>query len=176
MSAPVNIRRDGFWTNPLVTARLTFGTPTAPLAGNPGFNNDNVVKFDQAAVMIAESLTMSALQVACAGVQMNHIQHDNMPLRIQAKTLESSQLIIGWCDAVTTGVDDAINEAFFMPFLYDCDCTIVVPPPTTGYEGRALAVAVGVYPFSAKSAQDTIMSLSVQSVGISPPTMALGAP
>lgn len=173
--SPKNIQRDAIWINPDTTDNVGWGSQFSPVAATPVFDNSGSVNVDYGVAQMRENATITAGNVVAAGVLMDKIAGDNVPFRIKACVQLGGSIIVGWADASPTGSDDNINDAFFIPFVYTFDDLIMVPDSDT-YTDRSLCVAIAPQPPSGLSASPLVATLSVQSLGVKPPTMHFTVP
>lgn len=169
MTAPYNIARDGYWTNPDDTDNLTWSSAFTAGGGLEVFNNSGTVNLVEAAVQSVATATYSAGQVEAIGCLMNQVPGDNIPFRVKGCVQLGGHVIVGYADASPTGSDDNINEAFYIPFVYKIDDVIMIPYDSN-YDGRAICIAIAPQAPSG-SASTQIASLSVQNLAVAPPTI-----
>lgn len=169
----INIQRDGFWINLDAKASLTWGKGEPITAEIPTCNNNNHMNI---AVGVAEARSESEAKdnhVSSIGCLMSQLPGDNTPYRVKA-TLETKNgsrgaIIVGYADKVTTGRDDRINQASYILFDAKFDDLIMVPY-NPEYVDRPLIFALGAY------GKPVVGNISVQTLGITPPTMQYRIP
>lgn len=126
-------------------------------------------------VTARDSITVPVGQARAIGVQMSHLQGDNVPYRVKCYVSDGAALIVGWANASTTGIDDDINNAIYLPFIYRFDDIVMVPVPPPGFENRPVIFAVATT--AEKSQATPVMAhLSVQTTGLKAPTMQYSIP
>lgn len=168
MSSPKNIQRDSYWLNPDTTDNLTWGNNQAIDIAIPDFNNSGSENIVVGTAHAIAQTSINANQMACIGVLMKQVPGDNTPFRIKASVEDSGMIIVGYADASPTGTNDNINEAYRIPFDKSFDDCVMVPYDSS-YETRSLCVAVGS--MKQVTSDEVIGCISVQNLGINPPTM-----
>lgn len=172
--SPVNIQRDGIWTNPKTTADISWSTATAISTSPPLMNGDAVTYTDKAQAQAVHSVaTVNAGTGSAIGVLMDPPQGENWPYRVQASCRYEASILIGYAPATPDGNDDIIEDEYYIPFERNFDGLIFVPALSSGdtYFGRALAIGVEVQPKSNVAALPILAHISVQNLGLKPPTM-----
>ena len=181
--APKNIQRDGFWIEPKTADELTW--PTFSTVTSPTFNANakTAVHTDYAQCFARSDMTVGADQIELIGVYMSPPEGDNFPYRVKASmgqliggaAAHTQCIVIGYGPASPTGSDDAIDEPYIIPFLHGVgfDELITVPALDSGDAnfGNPLFFGVGFMAGSAQSGIFTTACLSVQNLGVKPPTM-----
>ena len=89
-------------------------------------------------------------------------------------TINNPMLVVGYAPASPTGSDDVIDQPYFIPFNQgEFDDVIIVPKLLDADPnfGRALYIGVVFCPGTTVSSLPAIGHISVQNLGIKPPTM-----
>lgn len=181
MSAPKNIQRDGTYLNPQ-NARIGASISadiTAPTGNSTGSVNVDVgfVQYNYGA-----PISLTAGQVASFGVLMKPPEKDRHPYRIKihagitdGSVLDENPeigLVIGYAPATPTGTDDAIESAAYFPIagnqfdeLFIIEDLDILDPLLD----RALYF--GIVVVGPVTAGNLYAHLSVQNLGVKPPTM-----
>ncbi len=179
MGSPKNIQRDGIWIEPEGTA-IAWSTAFS-VSGAAIYNSSAVVFTDQASVASTSgAVTTTVNQMVAVGINISKIGTDNIPYRVKASVAAfgassndvNALIIVGYAIASPTGSDDIINNPYFIPFQGSIDELILVPPPISGaLADRALVIALAVTGDSGLSSKPVLGALSVQNLGVKPPTM-----
>ena len=182
MSAPKNIQRDCIFVQPLTSALLSLSS-TGVAVGAAAFNmnssgSENV---DKATAQIDSTSTYSitADTAKSIGVLMMPPEGDRVPYRIKASISCGvpdllAYIGIGYAPASPTGSGDSIDEPIWLPFDTMFDDTVIVEALDSGdgNYGRALAIAlIAGADATGISAESIVGHLSVQNLGVKPPTM-----
>ena len=183
MSAPKNIQRDGLWTKPDSSEDLSFGASVLVSAA-PQVNSDGAVHVDYAqahSIRTATFTTSGVDHCRCMGVLMQPPDGDNTPYRVKASAhiqsladySEWHAIVVGYAPASPTGSNDQVAQSYWIPFKKHFDDLIMVPALDSGDPnfGRALVIAVAMCPGPAITNYTAQAQLSVQNLGIKPPTM-----
>ncbi len=181
MSAPKNIQRDGTYINP-DSARLAFGTSDAVTIQALKINAPTAVAVDINFTQSGVGLeTIASGEKAGIGCYINQPIGDRVPYRIKASIEVATEqryntkgiIAIGFAPAAITGVDDVIAEPTYIPFDGTFDDLIIVEAQLGGdtYFGRALAVAIVIEPVETITTLPIRANISVQNLGVKPPTM-----
>lgn len=175
--SPKNIQRDAIWVSP-ETTKIGWSI-TYPLTNvQYAMNASAIVAVDQASVISATAAQALAIGLTTAvGIYIQAPFGDNQPYRVKASIGISGKndfeytglIIIGYAPAVPTGSDDLIDAPTVINFKNTFDELVMVDVPIT-FAGRALAIAVAPL-ISTTLATTTLAQLSVQNLGVKPPTM-----
>ncbi len=176
--SPKNIQRDGIWLSP-ETARQTWSI-TYPITNTTyAMNSDALVATDQASVISDPASQSLGLGLTTAvGIFIQQPVSDNQPYRIKASMgisalpdyNQNGMIIIGYAPASITGSDDLINVPKIICFKNTFDDLVYVDVPVT-YADRPLAIMVAPLVGVALVNLNVLGQLSVQNLGVKPPTM-----
>lgn len=180
MSSPKNIQRDGRWTKPETASDLALATETTIITTTIKVNADPVVYVDMAQAHISNAaFAITTANQRCIGCYLTPPVGDNVPYRVKASITAFGQpvynndqaIVIGYAPAVITGTDDIIEDPYYIPFQSSFDDLIIVPALVSGdpFFGRALCIALACQ--TAQASNHVLGSISVQSLGVKPPTM-----
>jgi hypothetical protein len=179
MSAPKNIQRDGIWTDPRST-KLIWPAESAAVPASISVNAKTSVHTDAAEVCIEDTDSITGGTQVGAGIYINPPVGDNTPYRVKASlrinqsaTDFSTYIVIGYGPVSPTGSADAIVIPLRTPFKDSIDELFMVPALDSGdaYFGRPLFVGISLETGTTITNKRIVAHLSVQSLGISPPTM-----
>ncbi|NNE63030.1 MAG: hypothetical protein HKN34_03005 [Gammaproteobacteria bacterium] len=187
MSAAKNIQRDGYWIQPKTSADLTWPTASNINAATFTVNAKTALHTDSACASSRAGMTVSASQLECIGVYFAAPPDDNIPFRVKADlnvvgqsgTFNNQAVVIGYGPASPTGSDDVIDEPFLIPFDQQrFDDLIVLPPLDSGDANYGRPIFFGVAHLAGQSVTSlfVIASISVQNLGVRPPTMHFMVP
>lgn len=182
-SAPVNLQRDGIWTNPDNSANVAWSTASLLTATTFNVNAATGVNTDKGQVHSDHSatVTVAANSQRAIGTYIQQPVGDNVPYRVLAsgsvKDLSRDSthfaIAVGYAPASITGSDDAIAEPYFIPFNGMFDGLLMIPalPDGDPLEDRALCFALAIQAGTAITTLNINGQLSVQRLGTKPPTM-----
>ena len=184
MSGPaINVQRDGFWIEPKTADELSWPTATAVTAATYKANAKTAVHVDKAQAFARSDMTLSADQIELIGIYMTPPVGDNVPFRVKASmgqliggaAAHTQCIVVGYGPASLTGSDDEIDEPYIIPFLHGVgfDELVIVPALDSGdgNYGNPLFFGVGFLAGSAQAGIWTTACISVQNLGVKPPTM-----
>lgn len=167
--SPKNIQRDGMFIS-CEQAPVSFGTEFQ-IAEPVIYSGTATVNVDFASAQAQEALTLTAAHMATIGVYMQQPLGDRTPYRVHCSFSDSVGFLIVGIAPATPGVGSTIIEPIYISTWigYIDEMVIVEPNPT--YEDRALAFMAASYSNLGKSAVLTTAHISVQNLGLKPPTM-----
>lgn len=178
-----NVQRDCTWIEPKTADELTWPTASAPDAATITANAKTATHVDKANAYTRATATIAAGTLEVIGVYMNPPEGDNTPYRVKAsvvadgvgKTTTAPMIVIGYGPASPTGSNDSIDEPYLIPFTEDCDDIFMVPALDSGdgNYGNPLFIGVGMMALSAISGLNVVAHISVQHMGVKPPTMQM---
>lgn len=180
--APKNIQRDGIFADP-DSAKFTFSTVNAANVGNILLNGPTAVNMDFASIAcdVTDAITVTGSEKCAMGLYINGPIGDRTPYRVKATLkaggtapeVSNALLAIGFAPSSITGSDDIIVLPVYIPFKEEFDDIIIVESQISGdtFFGRALAIAVVLQPSSTITTKSIYATLSVQNLGVKPPTM-----
>lgn len=178
----VNVQRDGYYTHPDENVDVQTWSSTRVFgAYEARSNSDGTTYYDfgfaQGDPEAGYSIT--ANQYIAVGVIMQGPTGDRTPYRVQAycdimeETYSTYKglVIVGWAPSSPTGSDDQIEQARYFPFVGKFDELLIIEPHETTYANRALYFAVAAYSPGGVTSKNIAGSISVQNMGVKPPTM-----
>lgn len=181
--SPKNIQRDGLWSKPETALDLAWSTQDNSTATTQRMNSSGSVVMDKGNAH-AEYQTVLAITTdyrRSIGVLIQQPEKDNHPYRVLAsgningfdKNLNGFAIMVGYAPLSPTGSDDVIEDPYFIPFAEEFDGLIQVPHLVAGdtYFGRALAIGLVAIAGETVSAAHIYGQISVQNLGVKPPTM-----
>ena len=180
--SPKNISRDATWIEPKTADDLTWPTQTAQNSATVTVNAKTAVHTDKANATCRAAMTVSSQFLECIGVYMQAPVGDNVPYRVKADlvvvgqsgTFNNQAVVVGYGPASPTGTNDTIDEPYFITFDQQrFDDLIIVPALDSGDPnyGRPLFVGVAHLAGQAVSGLYCFAHVSVQNLGVKPPTM-----
>ncbi len=173
--SPKNIQRDGRWVHPKTSEDINFSTQQSIYSATPQANGPTAVHVDYAEVHsnILAAVTCPVSNQVIMGVYMDPPVGDNVPFRVKASIINYASILVGYGPASITGTDDPIDEQYYLPFIYEFDDLIMVPALASGDTnfGKALFIGLCLQPPITITATPQLGQLSVQNLGVKPPTM-----
>lgn len=178
MSSPKNIQRDGIFTD-LEATHYNWATATTTTGDTVKVNGDPSVYVDKAFVKSDRGATCapSATTLQAIGCFIQQPIGDRTPYRVKvscpiADADGKAFIVIGYAPASPSGSDDilAANENALIPFENTFDDLIIIPslPEGDALEDRALCFGIAV---TGAFSEQLPAHLSVQNLGVKPPTM-----
>lgn len=179
MSAPHNLQRDCHFIRCDRTQDVDWGTPQAFYNTQITANTSGSVNTDYGIVRAnpLTELTLSQAQIASVGVLISPPIGDRHPYRVKASLIipadgDAFGLVgFGWGPASPGGNDDSSSEVVYRAFYVNADETFIVEPPPVIYEGNPLHVTLSIVATKSLNAVRVDGHLSVQNLGVKPPTM-----
>lgn len=177
MSTPKNIQRDAIYMDPAAT-RLGLATEVLVSFDLVNGNSDGSVHTDFAFAQYnyLAPVTVSALSAASFGILIAQPIGDRQPYRVKAygrvtNENEALAIVVGYAPLAPSGTNDEINKPAYFPFNGEFDELITVDARADGetYFGRPLYF--GIVAFGALAALRLFADISVQNLGVKPPTM-----
>lgn len=185
MSSPKNIQRDGIYIEPKTADEINW--PTAVALNSAAFqaNAKTAIHTDYAQAFTRAAATANADEIELIGVYFQEpggTYGERVPYRViadmvhvgQSGTIDNACVVIGYGPASPTGANDLIDEPYIIPFNQSrFDDLIIVPPLDSGDSnyGNPLFFGVGFMTSNAIAGLTTPAHISVQCLGIKPPTM-----
>lgn len=175
-----NVQRDGVYAIPGTTRRLSWCTPIAVSSAAGQMNAHDAVNYDFGAVVgnHQQSNTLTGGQYTAIGLYIQQPVSERFPYRVKAKVETTNEatmfgmIMLGYRPSSgTSGTDDTIENPIYLPFKDSFDDLLVIEPNPSGLEDRALAIAVCAVSKGALTNNSIMASLSVQNLGVRPPTM-----
>lgn len=167
-SPPINIQRDGLYINNEQADQAW--SPEFLVASTHPFEGLATVFIDKGSVHTYLPSTITAGYLESIGVYMQNTLGDRTPYRCQGSIpIAKGFLIIGYGPATPTGTDTII-EPVYIPINNNFDITVIVEESPT-YPERALAFSIAFHTSGALTADPTPAVLSIQNLGVKPPTM-----
>lgn len=180
--SPKNIQRDGTWTVPKTSLDEAFAAEVALNLTLYKTSGPAAVAVDQASVQ-SQANILTVITIAnrrSLGIFMTAPEGDNVPFRIKAGAhapgLDIHEvnfaIVIGYGPASITGSNDIIEDVYYLPFRDTFDDLVMVPALVSGdtYFGRALSISIAAQAGAAVN-NHIAAYLSVQNLGVKPPTM-----
>lgn len=182
MSTPKNLQRDGTWITPDTSENIALSTPVALSSSQVFANAKTPLHVDIADVQVRVQDSIAVDNIAVAGVYMQPPQGDNQPYRVKADgiinglsgTVMQPCVVIGYGPAAPTGSDDIIDQPYVIPFNQgEYDDVLFLPQllDTDPNFGRPLFIGIGFMASNTITNLYVIAHLSVQNLGVRPPTM-----
>ena len=181
MSAPKNIQRDAIFVEPDPTA---YAWSTAVTIGlDPKINGpaSQQVDFCSVTADVSTNYTHNSGSVRGIGCYFQSIDVERTPFRIRASVQDEGTyrdrfggcIVIGYIEASPSGTDDVISGATYIPFQNELDELVIVEPEVSGetYYQRGVAFGLLLNPYASITSSKQFAYLSVQNLGIKPPTM-----
>lgn len=180
MSAPKNIQRDAQFIFPDATRDIGWSADWPVTNPTGRANSDALVQEDFATVHSAHNtaIAIAANNTQGVGVNIRQPIGDRTAYRIKARAQNSqgsfmcTSLCIGYALATPTGTNDIIDQPIFLPFDKNFDDLVIIEALSDGdtFYGRALTVAIVIHG-GLGFTHYINAHLSVQNLGIKPPTM-----
>lgn len=177
----VNLQRDAIFAN-LDTTDIVGYSADSLLSLDTFLSNSNAVVYDDFWSASADSTvvtSVASLQRKGMGLNLRQPVGDRTPYRVKAYVgdvgvVNTFALAIGYPPAVITGTDDIISEMVTLPFTSKFDEMIIVEalPDGDPLIDRAIHFAIVVNAPAGGIAGYFAALLSVQNLGMKPPTMA----
>ena len=182
-----NLQRDGIWIQPKTADELTWSNASAINAATYSANAKTTLHSDKAQAFTRAAMTIAADEVELIGVYFAAPPDDNIPFRVhadmvivgQSGTLNNGVIVVGYGPASPTGTNDAIDEPYIIPFDQNrFDDVIMLPALDSGdgNYGRPVFFGVGTVSSQAVSGLYCVAHISVQNLGVNPPTMHFMVP
>lgn len=192
MSAPKNIQRDATFIRLQRDERKVDWNPTVRGVGTSKdgrMNSLDTVFIDFFGLRATNTTAAPAITPGSYSAVGGYIQQplaDRAPYRIKAtvncpaKGADNGMILIGYRDSAAqlpSGVfapNAAVIDAYEISFKGEIDVLVMVDPVETGQpnDGSPLAIALAFTPHVATDASDFVLGqLSVQNLGVKPPTM-----
>lgn len=179
MSSPKNIQRDGLYINFDPAIRLTWSSE-GDISGASGIitTNPNVAyDFGSATADFKASASVTAGKYVAIGLAMQQPVGDRVPYRVKARTylpdneVGTSFLMLGYTDVDSNvGTDVAVDGFSAIAFKDYLDELIILEPNPEAYEGRPVIFGIGYFTSGTLTGR-LPAQLSVQNLGVKPPTM-----
>lgn len=178
--APKHVQRDGHYIDLDDSAKIAWSADTPNATQTITVNAKTAVEPDFNFVSSQSHVVkvIAASNRCCIGCYMQAPVGDRVPYRVKAKAAAASghleyAIVVGYGPAAITGAGDVIDEPHYFPFAKEFDDLIIVNEEEPGdtYENRALFFGVMVQGSSAGTGDYFRAELSVQSLGVKPPTM-----
>lgn len=180
-----NVQRDGFWLDPNQD-RGTVSSNYPESQSNVIFNNPGLVFTDFGTNVLDHTVSQTITTAVAFGIIMAPPYGDNWPFRIKAgvnvQGVDSSQLsanlCVGYVTTAPTGSDDTMVKTRKIPFPGVGETMMMVTPQLQGdtYYGDPIAFAIEVQSTATISNASVMGAISVQNMGIKPPTMQNAVP
>jgi hypothetical protein len=180
--SPKNIQRDAIFVAP--AGQDSNASSAVGVITNPSITSGIATvypDFSSVSLIRATFQNIAAGSMKCLGVAMPPPNGDRNPYRVKAFVsipgLPGSEhkgfIMIGYLPASPTGVDDAVEESVLIPFISSFDDLIMVEQlvPSHILEGRALSISVCIAPSATLASSGVTAHISVQNLGVKPPTM-----
>lgn len=177
-SAPVNIQRDGIYLD--TELGVISLSSTHALTGNPQINALVQTQIDIAHAEInrTAAVSVTAGQWVGIGCYMRTPTLDRQPFRVKGsffvEDFDASNvlgaIVVGSAPATPIGFNDQLTNARVIPFQGDFDDLIIVEKITT-LSDRALGIGMMIIAPVAFTSKTFGGHLSVQDLGVKPPTM-----
>ena len=187
MSAAKNIQRDGYWIQPKTADELTWPNASAINASTFSANAKVTLHSDSAQAMCRAAMTVNSGELETVGVYFAAPPDDNIPFRVKADlnvvgqsgTFNNQAIVIGYGPAAPTGLNDTIDEPYLIPFDQQrFDDVIMLPALDSGDPNYGRPVFFGVAHCAGQNVSGLfcVASISVQNLGVNPPTMHFMVP
>lgn len=184
MSGPfVNIQRDGSYVKVESAAgKLSFPAGNDPTSATLIVNAKTTV-FDMYgyAQLAPSKYSIIGDQLNTIGLYMDPPRLDRYPYRVKVSVAASDSigqnvnmvLIVGYAPETIVGLDDEVAFPQYIPFRDTMDDLIIIEPLPSGdaLEDRPLYFGLGVQPIEDIASDHVYGHISVQNLGIRPPTM-----
>lgn len=167
----INIQRDGSFANP---SNLDARVPWVVQATNLGvpLSSNQIISFYDYGFVASDTeapATISPNEYGNIGLFIEPPRRDRVPYRIQASCSALGALMIGYGPAAITTESHSIQNVQYIPFGIKFDGILTIEPAVGTYEGRPLYI--GVATGEQQTAAYMPGYLSVQNLGVKPPTM-----
>lgn len=180
MSAPKNIQRDGTYAQPgsALIPITTSGPYTAPTV-----TCDGLVHYDygKAQAGYTAQLTVTADNVGAFGVFIQQPRRDRHPYRVKASIVVQDDtgqehdarfmLLIGYASAAITTDSNVISDPIYIPFSNQIDDLIILEDVLSTDPNYGQPAFFGIAVLGPVTDATYFGHISVQNLGIKPPTM-----
>jgi hypothetical protein len=178
--SPKNIQRDGVYVDLDVSESVAFSSNLALTSTDLYINGPAAVQVDVARVQATPNVVtnVTASNRKAIGCYIQAPIGDRTPYRVKAfaegaNGYSGFGIAVGYAPPSPTGSDDQIVEPVYFPFFKTFDDLIFIEPEAEGdtYEDRALCFALVIQGNASGVADYIFAYLSVQNLGVKPPTM-----
>lgn len=179
MSAPKNIQRDGTYADP---HKAMVASSASVSASTPGANSDGNVHYDYGSAQhnyATTTVTNTAGNVSCFGVWMTPPRKDRHPYRVKINghligTEEENPrlaLVIGYAQDTITGTD-LLQDPIYLPIDGgQMDDLIIMEDVLKTNPDYDMPIYFGIAVIGIATAATYFAQISVQNLGVKPPTM-----
>lgn len=175
MSAPKHIQRDGHYVSPFIPASdISYVLNTIGVLP-PSAGIQPIIFYDYGNVTASEEVTIPDGGYALIGIVIDPPRKDRLPYRVKANVQGAGAIILGNVAPGDVAVSPvAVLNRRVIPFRDTFDDLIIVSPDTSVEDGEYDPLFIGVATYDENPGATAVTlssSLSVQNLGIKPPTM-----
>jgi hypothetical protein len=174
----INLQRDGVFYES-GSNEVTWATQYVESSETALVTIPPVVNYDYGVVYSNRFQTSwTTTQLRAIGLAMQHPQGDRTPYRVKAGILVSgdegfrAQIMVGYGPAsLASGIDLQVDEPRYFPLVSDDEIIVENQLPGDTYYGRPVIFSVVIAPPKTNANAVVFAHLSVQNLGVKPPTM-----
>lgn len=178
----LNVQRDGLYIDPSDDLKLAWSATQTSYQALTSVKLAGTVPVDYAAVEVDDAAyTLNANQKTGIGVMIQQPLGDRTPYRVKAHVHTPGNqgqryaILVGYAPASPITGDNTVAAQTILPFDQKFDDLIMVENEADGdtFDGRAMVFAIVMYNPTGSSLSNSVSygALSVQNLGVKPPTM-----